>query len=529
MKTGSRPPNPIVLIDDAIALLRSVPPSAWLGWAAGSLPFGLGLIAFATEMTSSASAADVLAGHSLVLALLFVWMVCRQSIFSQKLRSLLEGDPATRGVSVMAAARTHALVWSTALVMIPLSALSVAALPWALTFYYSAAAAPATGAREAMRYGVTQASTWAFSGVLEVGVAALLWLVAFVNAAVLLIGGPILLRALTGQESIFTRDPQGLLNGTLLVSAAVIACLALDPVLRGMYAIRSFRVDAIRTGVDLRAALARSATAAAIALILIAPCRGAERPLAINAPALDRSIHEVVRRPEYVWREPRPVETSASTNVFLRFSEDMGRLVARQIRRATDWIGDVVRTIARWLRGNSKPPIAAEGRAGTSAPVARAILYLLIVMVAGAGVALLLRVRLARRPKSAVAAEPVALTMDLNREDVSPDEAHEDEWMALAARFLDSGDLRLATRALYLAVLATLGRSGLISIHRARSNMDYRRELARRARGNAPLQEGFTEVVSVFERTWYGEHGISAEAFDRFRADAVSLRAHAQA
>jgi hypothetical protein len=529
MRTVSRAPNPIVLLDDSIALLRSVPASAWAGWAAGSLPFGLGVIAFTTEMTSSASAAEMLPAHSLVLAFLFLWMVCRQSIFSQRLRSILMAEAAPARVSLLAVARSQLLLWSTALILIPLGALSVAALPWTVAFYYSAAASPDSSAREVMRYGAAQASTWAFASVLELGVATLLWFVALLNAAVLLIGGPILMRTLTGQETIFTRDPQGMFNGTLLISALTMACLALDPILRAMYAIRSFRVDAIRTGVDLRAALSRCATVAVIALFAMALPSHAAAPQSIDPPVLDRTIRQVIRRPEYVWREPRRPTISSSSNVFLAFTEDTGRFIAKQIERGIEWIGEVVRTLERWLNGNPDQAQPAVGRNGANAPLEQAILYLLIALVAGAGVALLLRMRFTARKKAAVEAAAAPVAMDLNREDVSPDEAREDEWMLMAARFLEAGDLRLATRALYLAVLASLGQSGLISIHRARSNMDYRRELSRKARGNAALQQEFSGIVSVFEQTWYGRHPISPDAFDRFRSDAVALRTHAQA
>jgi hypothetical protein len=99
----------------------------------------------------------------------------------------------------------------------------------------------------------------------------------------------------------------------------------------------------------------------------------------------------------------------------------------------------------------------------------------------------------------------------------------------MAARLLEAGDLRLATRALYLAVLASLGDSGLITIHRARSNLDYQRELARRARGNTGMLQTFRGLVAVFERTWYGDHAMSRDAFDRFRNDAVEMRSRGQA
>jgi hypothetical protein len=182
----------------------------------------------------------------------------------------------------------------------------------------------------------------------------------------------------------------------------------------------------------------------------------------------------------------------------------------------------------RWLL-NQKQDEPAEGPGGHDVPFAAPALYILMAITAGTAIALLMRLRIRRRRNDVASpASSATEALDLTS-DVSPDQAPEDEWLAMAARLLEAGDLRLATRALYLAVLASLGESGLITIHRARSNLDYQRELARRARGNANLLSAFRELVATFERTWYGEHLMSRDAFDRFRAGALEMRARGQA
>ncbi|MGA3029091.1 MAG: DUF4129 domain-containing protein [Bryobacteraceae bacterium] len=573
MRTAAQPPNPIALLDSAFDLLRAAPPSAWLVWAVGSLPFGLGLIGFVSEMTSSSNAAELLPAHALALALLFLWMVASQALFARRLWPLLSGGARSRP-----ALAAQAAIGSTALLLLPLSALSVIGFPWTAAFCYSATASEEPDAAGIFRYASRQASTWPFSSVLELAIASLLGLVVFVNVLALLVAGPIVFRTITGEETVFTTNMDGMLNSTLFAAAVVIAWLLMDPLLRAACVIRCFRVDAIRTGVDLRATLARCARVAMVTVVLLGSVSGARSqpardsqsrldpsnrpaslgprvrpasrssrtpeaggaespaqaeslhhfPQSVEPQRLDRSIHEVTRRTEFLWQEPRQAEAAPPSNAFIRFTQDAVRFISDTVHRALDWVGGVIRAIVRWLMGIQQDD-SAEGPGGRDLPFAAPVLYVLMALAAGAAIALLLRLRIERRRKAhAVPTAAATEVLDLASENVSPDQAAEDAWLAMAARLLEAGDLRLATRALYLAVLASLGDSGLITIHRARSNLDYQRELARRARGNTGLLEAFRELVAVFERTWYGEHAMSRDAFDRFQTGALEMRARGQ-
>jgi hypothetical protein len=581
VRTAAQPPNPIALLDSAFDLLRAAPPSAWLVWAAGSLPFALGAIGFVSEMTSSANAAELLPSHALALALLFLWMVASQALFARRLwpllGSMLPDRLLTRAAPIRATTVTEwlfrsggvrsrpalaaqAAIGSTALLMLPLSALSIIGFPWTAAFYYSATACPgSSGEADAagiFRYASRQASTWSFSSVLDLAIASLLGLVVFVNVLVLLIAGPIVFRTITGEETVFTNNTNGMFNSTLFTTAVVITWLLMDPLLRAVFVIRCFRVDAIRTGVDLRATLSRCARVALVLTLLVIPSGAGSQPargsqprldtsniparraeslphipepaLSVEPAKLDRSIREVTRRPEFLWQEPRQVDAAPPSNAFIRFTQDAVRFIGDVVHRTLDWVGGVIRAIIRWLLGNQRDE-SPEGPGGRDVPFAAPVLYVLMALAAGAAIALLLRLRIRRRRKArTVPTTPTTEVLDLASEGVSPNQAPEDAWLAMAARLLEAGDLRLATRALYLAVLASLGDSGLITIHRARSNLDYQRELARRARGNTGLVEAFRGLVAVFERTWYGEHAMSRDAFDRFQGGALEMRARGQ-
>jgi len=523
VRTAAQPPNPITLFDSAFDLLRAAPSSVWLVWAAGSLPFGLGVIAFVGEMTGSARAAALLPAHAFLLALLFLWMMASHALFARRLWPLLAGGgtPTRWGLVAQAA------IGSTALLMWPLAALSVIGFPWTATFYYSASAAPEADIRGIVRYASRQASTWSFSSVLDVAVAFLLGLIAFVNVLTLLIAGPIVYRTITGEETVFTTNTNGMMNSTLFAAAAVITWLLMDPLLHAACVIRCFRVDAIRTGVDLRATIARAAKVAVLLALFIVPMRAGS--LSLEPHRLDRSIHEVTSRPEFLWQEPRPLENAPASNAFIRFTQDAIRFIGDTIHRVLDWVGAAIRAIVRWLMGQ-RDDVPSGGLGPRDVAWAAPALYVLMALTAGVAIALLLRLRIQRRRKAVTSdATTVVETVDLANEEISPDQAPEDTWLAMAARLVEAGDLRLATRALYLAILASLGERGLIAIHRAKSNLDYQRELSRRARGNARLLAAFQDSMAVFERTWYGEHTMSREAFDRFQSGALEMRAFEQA
>jgi hypothetical protein len=110
-------------------------------------------------------------------------------------------------------------------------------------------------------------------------------------------------------------------------------------------------------------------------------------------------------------------------------------------------------------------------------------------------------------------------------DDVHADELPEDGWMQLARELVGRGELRLALRAAYLAGLAHLGQQEFIFIARHKSNLDYQRELRRRARSRAELLAAFDENLVAFERAWYGDHGVTMPIFEQFTQNLERIRA----
>jgi hypothetical protein len=103
------------------------------------------------------------------------------------------------------------------------------------------------------------------------------------------------------------------------------------------------------------------------------------------------------------------------------------------------------------------------------------------------------------KARAVAAAEP-----DLNDENVQAAHLPADGWLALARERMAVGEWRLALRALYLATLAGLAADGLISLAKFKTNLDYERELRRRALTRNELVARFAARRKMFEDVWYG-------------------------
>jgi hypothetical protein len=224
---------------------------------------------------------------------------------------------------------------------------------------------------------------------------------------------------------------------------------------------------------------------------------------------LNRSIDDVLDRPEYTWRSPRP------------------KVEKNKKSESVQWIRDAARAIRDWF----EKVFNRSGRTRVTPPgafsfSAHGLIYILIAVVI-AVIASLAWLLWRSRSQSTIAgtgATPAAPLPDLAREDVAGDELPEDGWTRLALELLERGDLRLAMRAFYLSSLAHLAGRNLVSIAKFKSNRDYERELWRRSHALPDLTSTFSENVSVFDRVWYGMHEINGDLVQRFRGNVERIR-----
>lgn len=539
-----RIPRAVDLVEEAVHLLRAHPGELGL-YGAGTAPFAVGVVFFWAYVTWFVPGDGAVALGALALALLFGVMRAAQHRFAQNLRARLTGEapPAWTARRWGREFAAQLRLQAAGVVLLPLAAVFGVPFGWAYAYFQSALALPApadASTADRRRAAWEQAALWPAQNHRALAILAVLWLMVFLNLAVGFYLVPTLATRWLGLRTIFALSGWSYLNTTFLVVVAVLTHLAVGPLVKAFYVLRVFRGQARRTGADLRLVLRREqaqraaarAVVAALALFVaagsLAPAGRAATPpapatAAADPRALDRALDDVLARPDFRWRlrpAPTPEAQRKKEGILKGF-----------LRATIDTIREIVRTVGRWFdRAKRWVSDLLPGRDrddGTSDPArgARASLgwmdalqfgaYALLVGVAGLLLWVVWKVVAHNRahPPAAAAASggAPAGAPDLRDESVEASRLPAHEWLALARTQLAAGEWRLAWRALFLATLATHAHDGLLSLAKFKTNLDYERELRRRAHGRATLVEDFRSRRRAFEAVWYGREAASPE------------------
>ncbi len=530
-------PGAVALVEEAVNLLRAASPAAWAIYLAGAVPWVLGLGYFWATASWFAPRPEELLWHALGLAALFFWLKLAQAEFCARLRADRLGAPPPtltwRGLGRTAARQAGLQGWAAPFLPVAAALTVPAAATW--MFFENATALAATrdapgdtltrrSAREAMRWpGAAHLALLLFSG---------LWLAVWLNIASAFYAAPWLARTLLGLENMFGVSGWSVLNSTFLALVSILTWLAVDPLVKAYHVLRTFYGEARLTGEDLRLELRRparggkSARAALVALALLTLAGGGPGEAAGGLRAqggdaveasdsgrvsqVDAALDEALRDRDFRWRLqplPTPEDEAEEDGLFKGFVRQGYELVVQMVRSAVDLAKD----FADWLDGlfkKDKPKKQPRERAsgeGVGA-FARVLLYGLLALCVLALLWLLWtgwkQGRVAPRPLAVLAAAP--LPPDLNDEKLEASRLPPNEWLELARAQIARGEWRLALRALYLATLAGLGAQGLVTLARAKTNLDYERELTRRAAGRGEVVAGFRARRLSFECVWYG-------------------------
>lgn len=546
-------------------LLRSSPPALWTVYLAGTTPFVLALIDFASTATSGTAFRGSPALHAFVLAVLFVVMRATHAVFSSRLLDRLNGDvrPWTAGRFFRAAA-TQAVLQPLSLFVVPLSIVTVVPLAHLHGFFEhalvlgdgtrSTTETAKLAWREAARstrahlVGIWLFSPWVAGFALVLGYLLLwavshalpgLWLLWWVfglfvplllagasplglliayNVALLMLMVPSLLHAWFGIETRATFAAENVvLSDTFWMIVATLTCAGLDLLTRSFYALRTFYGLARRDGTDLRAdyrsATGRLVAFAALLLVLVATPRpsGAASlrqnddpfPAAQEAPgdAYEEAAQQAAQDPVYQWRQP---------------GEGNLRETDREMQLPAwlRWLSDQLERLDAWLKrkllSRFRPSSwnGAEGAGAGAASAVKGLMWVVIAILVVVIVVFAVKAIRARRRTPVPAAQagataPVA-AVDVADENVGAERHPSDVWLGLVHDLMAKGEFRLALRAVFLASLASLAERQWIVLGRGRSNGDYLRDARRRAHAAPVLPELFTAQVHDFERAWYG-------------------------
>lgn len=527
------------LIGEATDALRRAPAGVLLAYYVGSLPAILGLLYFFVDMSRGAFARAHLIEASLGTAALYVWMKSWHTVFMSGLHASI----AAKDAEPWSAARlarmiaTQAALQPVGLFARFFSAQILVPYVWVYGFFQSASVlgdgtSPDLGT--VMREAAAQARLWPRQAHFTLLLLFLFAFVVAINSVVALFIVPQLLKTFLGIETVFSQSPMAMLNTTLFAAVAAVTYLVFDPLRKAAYVVRCFHGASLRTGNDLAVELRRIrgraqkvAVAAALVLLFAAPLPGIAAPAPppaaqVDSQRLDQTIDEVLQRREFAWRMPREKVPDSEKGWLTSFVEEFARSLGRMVSKALEWVGKIFQKLRHIFGSDDERGLGRDGSGWSFATIAKPLLYGAVALIGIILAVLLIRMRRGVQ-KSVAIAEPSVIP-DLTSEDVTADQLPEDGWLKLARELMQSGELRLALRASYLAGLAHLGQRQLITLARHKSNYDYDRELQRRARTRAELLAAFEANLAAFERAWYGLHEVTPETLGGFNQNLETIR-----
>ena len=250
----------IELIEEAVHLLRAAPAAVLASYYLGAAPFVLGWLYFWADMSQSAFATQHLAGAALGLAALFFWMKFWQARFAGHLRALMAGQspsPLTlrRGWRMFI---SQTALQPFGLFLLPSALVPVLPFPWVYAFYQNLTAlaeSETSGLVGLVKKSREQAALWPRQNVVLLLILTGFGFYVFLNWATVCYLLPSLVKQLFGVETMFARSGFGLLNTTFFAGMFGLTYLCVDPILKGVYAVRCFYGQSLQSGEDLKAEL----------------------------------------------------------------------------------------------------------------------------------------------------------------------------------------------------------------------------------------------------------------------------------
>ena len=523
----------ILLLEEAVHVLRKAPLFLLSAYAIGTLPFVLALFYFWADMSRSADAQRYHAVASLGLALLYIWMKCWHVVFAARVKMKISGAPAPRWSyqRVLSLTATQALIHATAFFVLPLAAAAALPFGWCYAFYQNVTVEAANAVcdpKMLFKKAWSQARLWPRQNHILLSIFFVFGIVVFLNVASAIYILPHLIKKYLGFESLFTLSGSHVINTTFWVVTIGISYLCINPLVKTVYALRCFYGAAINSGDDIKLELkglvaGRPTVVIGLAMLIVlagSTLYAVAAETHIIAPeALDRSIDEVMQQREFSWRMPREAlaEDQAEpegpiASVVTWIVDQLGK----GLNAVVKWIDQLIDWLLALLPTGEHQRVSSDTDWISSVRVA--VIALLLGLLGVLAYILWRSWRRRQTVKDKIVAAPVEPTLDLEDEDTTAADLPVNRWLGLASELARKGSLRLAMRAFYLATLAGLAEHGLITIDKFKSNCEYEMELRRRAHQKENLLTDFTRSREVFERVWYGLHSITQPDLDNFAA-----------
>jgi hypothetical protein len=536
----------LILIEEAIQLLRAAPATVYALYCIGTIPFMLALFSFCAEMSYSRNARDNCAASALALAVTYCWMKGLQAFCCRELVRVYTGN-----VQRWWTPGSMLAIWARQIAFQPLG-LFLQPLAWLLVFpvtYVSVFFQNLSVLGGADRNDVRK--SWEFARLRPkqsyavYGLLSLLALIVFVDVYAVVFSIPLLLKLLLGIENFLTRNYTWAFSPVLLLAIAAAAYFLLDLLAKAIEVIRCCDGESQSTGRDLLRRLEQQQSKQSVpvlpllaasalplrllcaVLLALAPLSVSGSPLeasgsqneprnqALTRLALDRQIEGVLKNPEFSWREKAgPNGASPGRKPGSLFDRWMASVRSTLVSFGS-WLIRVLQSLLKPF--DFKSPVAQPARpeAALSSLLFKAVGYLLWAAFAGTLILFVIRILniKARSLPLSVASSPKP---DLAEEEIEANQLPDNEWYALACKKMAAGEFRQAQRALFLAILSYLASHRLITVQRWKSNTDYEVELVRKAKHLSELPRLFAQSRLAFERCWYGAGTVTPGEFAHY-------------
>ncbi len=367
---------------------------------------------------------------------------------------------------------------------------------------------------------------------------------------------PWMLEHLFGIETSLSHGYRSMLSSTSFFAVVYfLVFLVLDPLMKISMVIRRFQYNSRGNGEDILLALKniiRGTRDAAGVLIFLSALSGAVLlPSALHGEIesdvvdampesvelrpvgergqLDTALDATLRQSRYTWRMQRQLKKKKADDSVSKWYSSLDsfmKKIAAMLQKAQEDFADWLKKVLGKESGSDKNKRSWLLNIGW----AEAIFYLLFSAVMIFTLIRLLKWRRARQKLIAATRKDLSgITVDLHDHSVSPDDLPPDEWLDLADSLIAQGNYRAAVRALFLGVLAKLGETGFVTLRAYKSNYDYRRELAIRARDRMEIGASFGWLCQLMECTWYGFVPVTEQMCDDFQLKSAALRRNCSA
>jgi hypothetical protein len=535
----------LILVEEAIQLLRTAPATVYALYCVGTVPFMLTLFNFCAEMSYSRNARDNCAASALALAVTYCWMKGLQAFCCRELVRVYTGN-----VHRWWKPGIMLAIWARQIAFQPLG-LFIQPLAWLLVFpvtfvsaFFQNLSVLGGADRNDIRKSWEFARLWPKQSYAVYGLLSLLALIVFVDLYAVVFSIPFLLKLLLGIESFLTRSYTWAFSPVLLIAIAAVAYFLLDLLAKAIAVILCCDGESLTTGRDLLRRLRQSKqsvpalplqAASALpprllcaALLMLMPLGATgsslETSVSQNEPrnqpltqlALDRQIEAVLQNPEFGWREkagPNGASPAKQEPLFDRWMASVRQMLVS----FGNWLSRIVKSLLQ--PSDFKSPVAEPTRpeAALSSGLFNAFGYLLWVAFAGTLILFVIRILNIKATSLPLSAAP-SPEPDLAGEDIEANQLPDNEWYALAREKMAVGEFRQAQRALFLAILSYLASHRLITVQRWKSNTDYEMELVRKVKHLSELPRLFAQSRLAFERCWYGASSVTPEDFAHYHA-----------